>query len=254
MVEDQQLEDGNYRHYFAVSFSSNPDINWGNSESTVYLATEQDLPLAKADLITLALPTSNNAEIKLNIEGDFKASELSSKFLEFLQSENSELLTSIQKSMQGKRFEVSYTDKYLKTPSGILLLYNFLDNLSKKLEFSVESINLNLSNYYNNDYMSPYLMFQDYGKSDLRDVDLRKVLSRITEDIVISDENLTHYRYFEFKCDAFKLIIRPDGGVEHGWRISGDAKYLTNLFNNNLLFYKFVNYDIIYYVSIENLD
>ena len=70
------------------------------------------------------------------------------------------------------------------------------------------------------------------------------------------NEELPHYRYFEFKSKNSAVIFRPDAGIAYDWFLSnsekGNSKMPMNA-KNNIRIYKKSSYDLLYTVSIKQI-
>ena len=73
------------------------------------------------------------------------------------------------------------------------------------------------------------------------------------DTILSKSDSIPHYRFFEFKNDKVKIIIRPDAGVEHGWRLKDShIDYDENIaLDESLEIIKINNHKILYTISIE---
>ena len=76
------------------------------------------------------------------------------------------------------------------------------------------------------------------------------------ENMDILSDQIPHYRYFEFSNDQYKIIIRPDAGIEHGWILVNGSTTIEDLasLGNSIDILKRNNLPILYTVSIESLQ
>ena len=65
-------------------------------------------------------------------------------------------------------------------------------------------------------------------------------------------ETIPHYRIFEFKSKDCSVIIRPDGGIEHGWFMDGKKYYDDNINSRqSLKIRQSTQSPILYTVSVD---
>ena len=76
-----------------------------------------------------------------------------------------------------------------------------------------------------------------------------------TENVNVVSNSIPHYRYFEFSNDEIKIIIRPDAGVEHGWKLIDNNLKVEdiNSLETHFEIIKMNSHPILYTVSIENI-
>ncbi len=68
------------------------------------------------------------------------------------------------------------------------------------------------------------------------------------------NDHLPHYRYFEFRNEKIKIVIRPDAGIEHGWFLSGSGSRIYNERTNANSIFKINKKDnnkLLYTISVE---
>ena len=197
--------------------------------------------------IEIGLPPIEMFEIKLSPDRNIKSPELAILFLEEVNKLNSVDLKSI---MSDQFFDIVYSDRYLKSPFSCLLLVQFIAALKKKFNFTLGNLNVEVEDFY--EERNPIFIYQNYLTSFERNDELKSFAKNNgIENININIGKRPHYRYFEFKNKQLSIIIRPDAGIEHGWRCVSNKNY-SNLTGNEIFeMWKYVNYPILYTVVIE---
>ena len=121
--------------------------------------------------------------------------------------------------------------------------------ITKFNQFNINSFEVKVTPF--TEYKQSRMIFHNYSNSDIRDEKLIGMAKINQLPISISCEKLPHYRYFRFKSDNVTIIIRPDGGIEHGWHASSSV-YNTNIKGDKSIdIKKGVDYPILYSLIIE---
>lgn len=130
---------------------------------------------------------------------------------------------------KGENVQLTYSDRYLKTPLGCILLAQLVCQLRKELGFEPSKATIMLptgiissgigyySNTESNDDIKLTDEFYSYKECDSF---LQKCLQNICGiSCEIIHERLPHYRSLTINGNSFELSIRPDGGVAYGWAV-----------------------------------
>jgi hypothetical protein len=156
--------------------------------------------------------------------------------------------------MKGQKFNVSYYDRYLKTPFSCLLMLQFVDRLQSVLDFDIEDFSFIGQKFYND--RAPYKIFHEFKDNDSRDSYIKLLSHELNlETANMLCDSIPHYRYFEFSNQQYKIIIRPDAGVEHGWKLKDSNISYDDVLSLDTHFeiLKMNNHPILYTISIENI-
>ena len=204
--------DGQFTEYLAAQPHMTLDGNWGNPKwGNVYKRRSE--PLKSFISFTVALDRQNTAALYIDENDPYVA--FSDGLADILLKKLDGKLD-LASAMKGQRFEVVYSDRYLKTPIGCLIMVQFLGKLKKRLGFDVQSFVFK-GKQFGSEYTSAF------GKNEFRNTELRnQFIERLAEELGINDvearsERIPHYRFFKFWNEKVTVTIRPDGGVEHGW-------------------------------------
>lgn len=135
------------------------------------------------------------------------------------EKEHKEDWNHIQQAIEGKEISVSYTDRYLMTPLGCMLLVRFLQCLKDQWGCRIKDVEVHLSSKIdgkNDTYAvnEPFEYFED------RDNFLTEALIQCCEvenaDIQ-SGQYIAHERDLKISTGTHSLCLRPDAGISQGW-------------------------------------
>jgi hypothetical protein len=157
--------------------------------------------------------------------------------------------------MESQKFNVTYSDRYLKTPFSCLLMLQFLDRLQTVLDFEIEEFNFIGQKFYND--REPYKIFHEFKDNESRDSYIKSLSYELNlKTVNVLCKSIPHFRYFEFSNSDIKIIIRPDAGVEHGWKLKDSSTNYDEVLNLTTQFeiLKMNNHPILYTISIENIS
>ena len=167
---------------------------------------------------------------RANIMFDFKIMEknINAKLLgNLLYQQNPEKWDNIKSSITNKTVNISYTDIYAKTPLACYMLIHTINWLSKFFDFSIKSIRFNFASFNKSYIQYDGLIGQDFVSSDTRNKYMNACSNQILNiNPEIEEGYLPHYRELLISNDEFELIIRPDGGIENGWKIDRSKEEL----------------------------
>lgn len=234
--------------YLAASFQTEFAAGWGNIEDGL-LYKDSTAVLGQLTQIECAIDEQSMAESKIIETNPIISNEIAGLFLKGLGEK-----IDLDALMRGKAYEVTYADRYLKTPLGCLLLVQFINQLRETLGFTIS-----IFNFYGKGFMeerSPYLLFHNFANSHDRNTSITVLAQQIGIDkIIATDAIIPHYRYLEFKSGNQRIIIRPDAGIEHGWFLSAgrNARYNAASLNaaQTVEIIKQDNNELLYTLSIE---
>lgn len=135
------------------------------------------------------------------------------------EKEHKEDWNHIQQAIEGKEISVSYTDRYLMTPLGCMLLVRFLQCLKDEWGCRIKDVEVHLSEkigYKNETYAvnEPFEYFED------RDNFLTEALTQccgVENADIQSGQYIAHERDLKISTGTYSLCIRPDAGISQGW-------------------------------------
>lgn len=131
--------------------------------------------------------------------------------------------------------EISYQDKHLKNPVGMILTLKIIKYFVWKLDKSF-SLSFMLEEYEGNE-LRPSIesnMPNSDERDNLLEIYTRKMLEEpylkgfLSEIKSYPKNTLTHWRVLTLKCGDMALAIYPDGGFANGWKVNFEpGNYLT---------------------------
>ena len=135
------------------------------------------------------------------------------------EKEHKEDWNQIQQAIEGKEISVSYTDRYLMTPLGCMLLVRFLQCLKDEWGCRIKDVKVDLSKKISrkdDDYAvnEPFENFED------RDNFLAEALTQccgVENADIQSDQYIAHERDLKISTGTHSLCLRPDAGISQGW-------------------------------------
>jgi len=135
------------------------------------------------------------------------------------EKEHKEDWNHIQQAIEGKEISVSYTDRYLMTPLGCMLLVRFLQCLKDQWGCRIKDVEVHLSSKIdgkNDTYAvnEPFKYFKD------RDNFLAEALTQccgVDNAKIQSGQYIAHERDLKISTGTHSLCLRPDAGISQGW-------------------------------------
>ena len=162
----------------------------------------------------------------LGFDARLKADCMLSELFQLLQTskdsnekEHKEDWSHIQQAIEGKEISVSYTDRYLMTPLGCMLLVRFLQCLKDEWGCRIKDVEVHLSkkiDYKDETYAvnEPFEYFED------RDNFLAEALTQccgVDNAKIQSGQYIAHERDLKISTGTHSLCLRPDAGISQGW-------------------------------------
>ncbi len=238
-----QLKNGSYIIYYSEIFEKTLNKSWGNSVNGYIYKADNNSRL-NFEKISIDLPKDKMYEIQIEEGAELKSNELAKLFFDKIKSQ-----IDLEPLMKNKNFDITYSDKYLKSPFACLLLIQFIKELQNLIGFNINSLEVKVTSY--EEYKPGKMIFHNYSNADIRDERLKEMAKINQLPISLSSGKLPHYRYFEFKNEDITITIRPDGGIEHGWHATSSV-YNTNISGDkNIDIKKSVEYPLLYSLIIE---
>ncbi len=242
------LNNGNVVSYISDKSpgSLSPDL-LDSSESKCYKITN----LQKTDYAELQLPalTSSIEEIRImTIPFDFNSDQLANLVIDKLENK-----ADFINSIRGKSFTVNYFDKYNVTEFSMRLLLQFLVEFKNSTEITIEDFNIHLSekDFKSNNF--PFYIIDNYKSIEDYQHDLEKISEDFEFNVNLTQEDqMPHYRYFNFASETFSFSIRIDAGIAHGMKPVTRLKSDDLSFDNEVFkIRKDVLHDIIYTFNLD---
>ena len=239
-----QLKNNQFIIYYSEEFDNSLNAKWGIS-NTGYIYKTDDKNYLSLEKFYIDLPKNKMYEIYLSNTFSINSKDYAKTFL--LETIDKIDLKSI---MQKQVFDIVYSDRYLRSPFGCLLLIQFIVGLKKELSFEISSLNVQIEPF--SEYRQPSMIYHNYFNSSERNKELKTIATNNNiQKVSIETDNIPHYRILQFSNKNKSIVIRPDGGIEHGWYCEGTAIYSHLTGNEDIQIKKGVDYPILYSIIIK---
>lgn len=216
------FNDGSRKTYFGENINKSFSSLWGNGD--VYCT------LSKFDFT----PTSIDIEHLLQ---DFVANddsimfdsrikedcEISSLFRSLI-NDKTEKWAKIKSELEGKSVSLSYSDRYLVTPLGCMLLAHLIASIKEQIGVTIQDIQIYVPQLFNNQHDSYRTdVVSDYQNNLRRNEFLAESIQSLVGLFpnIINSGYIEHERCLTLRSDSEDLCIRPDAGITNGWKPFG---------------------------------
>lgn len=219
--EDEWLTE--WRTFYGADIQRSFGSDWG--EGQLYEKkndTLDELKLVNREELLKQLKTKDTLGFDARLKADCMLSGLFRLIQDSKDSnekEHKEDWNHIQKAIEGKEISVSYTDRYLMTPLGCMLLVRFLQCLKDEWGCRIKNVEVHLSkkiDYKDETYAvnEPFEYFED------RDNFLTAALTQccgVENADIQSGQYIAHERDLKISTGTHSLCLRPDAGISQGW-------------------------------------
>jgi DEAD/DEAH box helicase domain-containing protein len=242
--------DGKVIEYLAESFEKTFNQNWSNVNAGIVFKN-----------IDVLAPTLEKIDVKIDEQNIFEVvieekNSIASNQIANILVQNLSTKVDLKALMQNQSFDIAYSDRYIKTPLGAILMLQFINKLKEILDFKVESVTFKGQEF--EEERNPYYLYHNFRNDYDRKEAIEKLANQLSiPNTIAINENLPHYRFFEFKNNSLKIVIRPDAGIEHGWFCSREFYNSQILYtdstnaNNPITINQKANNKLLYTISIE---
>ena len=224
-----KFKNGSQKMYFCENHYDEYNQDWGSGHeiySTSMFVDDMQLKTVTPMDIVGSLRNSGHIVFESYVSNDTTTGNLLETITNIDRDSWNKICNAIPK---GENVQLTYSDRYLKTPLGCILLAQLVYQLRKKLEFEPSKTTIMLPTGiilsglgYNSDteINDDIKLTEDFHSYKECDNFLRMCLQRICGiDCEIIHERLPHYRSLTISGKHFELSIRPDGGVAYGWAV-----------------------------------
>ena len=217
------FSDGAKKTYFGENVNTALSTNWGDGD--VY-STMSDVVFEYTDIDANNL-LQNIAEGDGSIMFDARIKEDCNidSLLHSLVSIKSDKWLKIKSTLTGKSVSIDYSDRYLNTPLGCMLLANLIKSIKEYLGVTVRSINIYVIKPTNDtlDDTKRTNIDSNFQTSSSRNKFLEDAVYELagTRPTVVDNGYIEHERCFTAKTSSEELCLRPDAGIANGWKPFG---------------------------------
>lgn len=235
--------------YLAADFEKSFNEKWGSiTKGLVY--KNPDASESKLDKIEIKIDEQSVFEVIIDEANAINSNQIADLFLNKLTEK-----FDLKSLMQKHSFNVEYVDRYLRTPLGCILMVQFISKLSNVLNFDIGSFAFKGLDFQEDRW--PYLLYHNFKNANDRNNAVIKFAEQMgISSVSAANQNLPHYRFFQFSNENLRITIRPDAGIEYGWFINRSSnKYFDPSIDANHLFgiSKQKSNSLLYTVTVENL-
>lgn len=246
-VASVNLNIGTVYNYYSENFDATLNENWGNSDNN-FTYRQQAIEPINLNSFELNFDVQNVFETFIptpNIPID--SDKIFDLFLEKLPQN---AVDKLQENLEDQNVTITYSDRYIMSPFGCLLLIHFISRIKNKYNINILKLNIILKNMNNRDMNNARYINLNFPSDNERSAFLTRITDHceLQSPEIITDRILPHYRYMKIENNQGNTItIRPDAGIEHGWfpvdqdqitnDIFGDTEFPINQRLNNDLLY-----------------
>ncbi|MDE6479778.1 MAG: DEAD/DEAH box helicase [Muribaculaceae bacterium] len=217
--------DGTVRTYFGNENSINTmSEKWGYGEVYSFLE-EFSVSITNINTTSLLEELSNNNESMFDIRIR-KNCSLHSFFDCIIQEKKNEW-SRIMKLFSRKDVTICYSDRYLKTPLGILLLANLISSIQMEFQIRVKEVKIIVSKIRQDSLLESetIIVDKDFNNNKSRNSFLENAFQNIggINPEIYDEGYIEHERCLTILGEEEELCIRPDAGISNGWKPRGYA-------------------------------
>lgn len=212
------MNDGTVKTYFGEKIDTSYSNKWGSGD--VFMTTQSN-SLSYTDINReqlLSAFSSGDASFMF----EYRITEHSSlgRFFDTLKAPKTDDWNRIISNLHGKAVSVEYSDRYLKTPLGCMLLAKMISGLKNEVDLDLVSIKVIVTNIVSiEDSDVPVNAVRDFANGNRRNSFLKDAISELTgiEPEIKDTGYVEHERCLTIKADNAEVCIRPDAGIAKGW-------------------------------------
>lgn len=247
-------KNGEHKLYFTDS--SNIEFNefWGQGG---HIYTTEDgfqsiiIEAIKKDAIIQSLKAVNCMMFEEYITKDIETDQILQSIIE---SSHQNWTIIDKKIKEMGHVSITYSDRYLNTPLGCIVLGNLINQLKKTFNLSIDKLTIMRPKkdadtfspkFYDCENDDTFTLDKDFRNTSDCDHFVQKCLKEIANVYAeVKHDMLPHYRSLTIKSKYYELSIRPDGGIAYGWILNKNI--------NPHITYKEINKELSQSLSLHN--
>ena len=217
------FSDGTQKTYFSEDANTSLSKSWG--EGNIYSSmSDMNLNFNKIDVSNL-LQNIADGDGTIMFDARIKEDCDIHTLFESLMRIKTEKWSKIRTAFYGKSVSVDYSDRYLNTPLGCMLLAQFIKSIKEEFEVNINKIDISVikpvtDNLYESRLTNIDCNFQtSFKRNNFLDEAINGLLG--IHPTVIDNGYIDHERCFTLKTASEELCIRPDAGIANGWKPFG---------------------------------
>lgn len=191
--------------------------NWGNTIK-VYRVDNDANQLGDIEDLTYETPTDSK-NVYLEAGTTIKTTELMARI-----NEKAEIIQNFIATHRNDPLEISYTDKHLKSPLGMLITVQAIRWIITEWNNPDDiQVNFVLQSYYEQTFTGR--VDRNMPDSDERNRFLSELCPKKWKATISEEKGLPHWRVLTVQSGSDRLDIFPDGGFANGWFIGPNTQY-----------------------------
>ena len=217
------FNDGKTKTYFGENVSTSLSDSWGRGDiySTMNGRQIEYNTINVVDLVQSVSEGDGSIMFDLRINKDCAINTL----FDTLINNKTDKWAGIRNSLNGKSVSIEYSDRYLYTPLGCMLLAHFISSLKQDFGINITSISIAVTKPTSNDsiFRDSTKICENFRSSDSRNSFIEDAIKEIVGIKPIVNDNgfIHHERCLTVKTNSMELCIRPDAGIAYGWKPDG---------------------------------
>ena len=212
------FEDGRTKTYFGKNVNNTLSAFWGNGD-IFYSMSDFKLKYSDVNLPDMLQQMANSNGTIMFDTRILVDCHLNNLFDKLVEPHNNKW-NRIFSSLKGKEVTMEYSDRYLSTPLGCILLAHFIRELQQKIGVTIKSICITVKSLAETSFDKYNVSINsDYKSNDARNNFLSDAVSELVgiNAQIIDSGYIEHERCLTVKTMDAELCIRPDAGIAHGW-------------------------------------
>lgn len=204
--------------YFGENIDNSLSASWGNGDvfSTMSDFNLNFFDINLSDMFKQMTDADGTVMFDTRIMEDCHINNLLDKLIEPHKDKWEQFIPLIK----SKNVSLDYSDRYLSTPLGCMLLAHFIRELQQRLDVTITNICISVKALYEDNVdIHETNINNDYKCNKTRNKFLKDAISELVGITPLINDNgyIEHERCMTVKSVDAELCIRPDAGIAHGW-------------------------------------
>ncbi|MFD3409038.1 DEAD/DEAH box helicase [Aquirufa sp. HETE-83D] len=243
------LTGGQLFDYFGNDYHTIVDNSWGNSADNYIYRQDGDLTSFELVLYDVVIEENQANVFEVFIPTLDRFIQSDSIFNQFFDCLDADVKISLSNKFSDKNIKVVYSDRYLTSPFGCLLLVQFIHKIELDLNCHISELTVQLKGLQTGG-ISGNSIVDKFVTEESRKEFIKRIANEtgILEVSVEISHDAPHYRFMSFDFESESSVtIRPDAGIEHGW-FAQDKNRETNSIHgfNNIAIRQNLNKNLLY--------
>ena len=256
------FNDGTKKLYFGDDIDTSFTPTWGNGDIFATINTHQ-FNCETINGIQI-FNSISDGEGTIMFDTRIKEDSCLNSLYHSLTKDKTNYWNRIIGGLNGKNVAIQYSDRYLVTPLGCIILAHLLEEIKQEFNIIITSLSISTAkpNSYNDIIDNTINICSNYKNCENRNRFLSDAISNIVgiQPTINNDGYIEHERCLTILSETSELCIRPDAGVANGWKPFGqenaacsDEDFRYNWTMDMKLYNQKKNIGILYTISyIQN--